>query len=51
MRKLILASQSPRRIELLQLLDRPFDVIPADIDESIDPALPVQLSACVFGRS
>jgi len=34
MRKLILASNSPRRIELLGLLGWPFEVIPADIDEN-----------------
>lgn len=32
--KLILASQSPRRAELLRMLDLEFDIIPADIDES-----------------
>lgn len=41
MRNLILASQSPRRIELLQYLEIPFEVIPADVDESIDTTLPV----------
>jgi len=41
MRNLILASQSPRRIELLQYLEIPFEVIPADVDESIDTALEV----------
>lgn len=34
MRNLILASNSPRRKELLSLLGWPFEVIPADIDES-----------------
>ena len=38
----ILASQSPRRQQLLQLLQVPFDVRPADIDEAMDPALPPQ---------
>ena len=32
-RRLVLASASPRRRELLALLDRPFDVIVADVDE------------------
>ncbi len=32
--KLILASSSPRRQELLKLLPYPFSVLPADIDES-----------------
>lgn len=34
---IILASQSPRRKELMQLLGLPFTVRVADIDESIDP--------------
>ena len=32
--KLILASQSPRRAELLRMLDLHFDIVPADIDET-----------------
>ncbi|MDO4940862.1 MAG: Maf family protein [Erysipelotrichaceae bacterium] len=36
MNKIILASQSPRRKELLNMLGIPFDVIVADIDEQID---------------
>ena len=35
--KLILASQSPRRRELLGLFHIPFDIRVADIDESMDP--------------
>ena len=37
---LILASQSPRRRELLGLFRRPFTVRVADIDETMDPARP-----------
>ena len=37
---LILASQSPRRRELLGLFRRPFTVRVADIDENMDPSLP-----------
>ena len=37
---LILASQSPRRRELLGLFRRPFTVRVADIDENMDPTLP-----------
>ena len=33
--KLILASSSPRRQQLLQRLNYPFDIIPPDVDESI----------------
>lgn len=36
MNKIILASKSPRRRELLSMLGIEFDVIPADIDEQID---------------
>lgn len=32
--KFILASASPRRIELLTLMGLPFDIIPSDVDES-----------------
>ena len=37
MTKIILASKSPRRRELMELLHIPFDVIVSDIDERIDP--------------
>lgn len=36
MKKIILASQSPRRQQLLRMLNIDFDVIPADIDEQIN---------------
>ncbi len=39
--KLILASQSPRRRELMSLFKIPFTVCPADIDETMDPKAPV----------
>ena len=35
--KMILASNSPRRRELLGLFDRHFDVLPADVDEAVLP--------------
>ena len=35
--RLILASQSPRRRELLSLFGKPFDIRVADIDETMDP--------------
>ena len=38
--KLILASASPRRKELLSLYGLPFTVCAADIDETMDPAKP-----------
>lgn len=37
--RLILASQSPRRRDLLEEAGVPFDVVPADIEEVIDPGL------------
>lgn len=33
-RALVLASASPRRAELLRMLDLPFEVLPADVDET-----------------
>ena len=39
--KIVLASKSPRRKELLSLLDLDFQIITADIDETMDPSLPV----------
>ena len=39
---IILASQSPRRQELMKLTGLPFTVRVADVDETMDPALPVQ---------
>ena len=36
----ILASQSPRRKELLGLFQIPFTVRVADVDEAMDPTLP-----------
>lgn len=44
MRKLLLASQSPRRKELLERLGFPFDVQASDIDEVIDESMPLDLA-------
>jgi septum formation protein len=38
--RLLLASASPRRRELLALLDRPFEVVAADVDETPRPGEP-----------
>jgi len=38
--KLVLASASPRRRALLAEMGYEFEVVPADIDESVDPSLP-----------
>lgn len=37
MNKIILASKSPRRKQLLEMLNIPFDVVVADIEEEINP--------------
>ena len=36
MQRLILASKSPRRRELMDLLNKPYEVIVIEADESID---------------
>lgn len=46
----VLASQSPRRKDLLQLLRVPFTVCPADIDEAMDPSLPPQQEVARVSR-
>ena len=38
---IVLASKSPRRKELLGLLDLDFQIITADIDETMNPSLTV----------
>ena len=48
--ELILASQSPRRRDLLGLLRVPFTVLPADIDEKMDPTLPPQQEVARVSR-
>ena len=48
----ILASQSPRRKELLGWLLPAFDIQPADIDEDVkDRYTPVTLSSCWANKS
>lgn len=37
MNKVILASKSPRRKQIMEMLDIPFEIIVADIDEKINP--------------
>ena len=48
---LILASQSPRRKELLGLFHIPFTVQVADIDEAMDPALPPEEEVARVSRA
>ncbi len=47
---LILASQSPRRRELLGLFGIPFTVRVADIDETMDPNLPAAEAVAAISR-
>ena len=49
--KLILASQSPRRRELLGLFRIPFEIQAADIDETMDPDLPAGQEVSRVSRS
>lgn len=42
MKKIVLASSSPRRYDLLNMLGLEFDVIPAGIDEKMDNFLPYE---------
>lgn len=42
MKKIILASGSPRRREMMQMLEMPFDVIVSNSEEVMDESLPLQ---------
>ena len=46
----ILASQSPRRRQLLSMLGLHFEVITADIDETMDDSLPLQEAVAEISR-
>lgn len=48
---LILASQSPRRRALLDMLGIPFEVVTAGIDETMDPSLPPEENAARVCRA
>ena len=50
MKKIILASQSPRRKQLLEWAEVPFEVIVKETDESFPPALPVEEVAMHIAR-
>jgi septum formation protein len=49
-RKLILASQSPRRRELLAMTGIPFETASVEIDETFDPALTVEENVMEISR-
>ena len=44
--KLILASKSPRRVEILRSIGAVFDVVPANADESVSPSLSPEEAVC-----
>lgn len=48
--KLILASQSPRRKELLKKIVLDFEVLPSSIEEKIRPSLTVEENVCLLAR-
>lgn len=43
--RVILASASPRRRELLKYIFKEFDIIPADVDESLDDSVKIEKAA------
>lgn len=47
---IILASQSPRRSQLLQWAEIPFRVVVSEADESFSPGLPPDSVACLIAR-
>ena len=49
--KIILASQSPRRKQLLQWAKVPFDVLVSDADESYPPGLPAEAVAVFIAKN
>ena len=46
MREIVLASKSPRRRELLQMLGFDFSIAVSDIDETIEPMSPSETYLC-----
>ena len=42
MERIVLASQSPRRKQLLEWAEIPFDVIVSNVDESFPPGMPIE---------
>jgi septum formation protein len=49
--RLILASASPRRHELLRGLGVPFEVRPSDVEEALAPGVPVAVLAAALARA
>jgi septum formation protein len=50
-KKIILASQSPRRRQLLEWAEVPFEVIVSDTDESFPPHMPVSEAAIYIAKN
>ncbi len=48
--RIVLASQSPRRKELLSMIGASFDVLPADVDETVSPSLSPLEAVCEISR-
>ena len=48
--KIILASASPRRKNLLAAAGFKFEVIPANVDETADPGLPPEELAAILSK-
>ena len=49
--KLILASQSPRRLELLKQITDQFEVVPSSVEEKIDYGLRPEENARLLARA
>ena len=49
--KLILASQSPRRLELLKQVTDQFEVVPSSVEEKLDYGLPPEENARALART
>lgn len=50
MQKIILASKSPRRKQLLEQAEIPFEVVSADTDESFPPEMPIEEVAVFIAK-
>ncbi|EAT58469.1 Maf family protein [Chlorobium ferrooxidans] len=48
--RLILASQSPRRKDILSLMQLPFETLAVDTDESLDPSLAIEENVTSIAR-
>lgn len=49
--KLILASQSPRRLELLKQITNQFEVVPSSVEEKFDYGLRPEINARILARA